>query len=123
MLATLCAYENRFGPYHPYTLRLAVMVAEGLDEGGDAARARRLLERTARDLDGVEEPAYELEMLVRSALRDVLTEQRDFVSAGAVQRRIVEATAARFGSDHAETSAERSRLEDLLFHDAACPAA
>ena len=30
MVVTLCCYEERFGPYHPITLRLMTDVAVGL---------------------------------------------------------------------------------------------
>jgi hypothetical protein len=45
MMATLCSYENCFGPYHPQTLALMTEVAAAFWRNGDARLARRLLER------------------------------------------------------------------------------
>ena len=43
MVATLCCYEERFGPYHPITLRLMTEVAI-------QSRHQALLERAIRDV-------------------------------------------------------------------------
>lgn len=50
MLATLCSYENQFGPYHPLTLRLMTEVGVAYGRGGEIETARRLLARAVRDL-------------------------------------------------------------------------
>ena len=50
MIATLCCYENQFGPYHPMTLRLMTEVGAEYGRQGDLEKARCLLERAARDL-------------------------------------------------------------------------
>ena len=55
MLATLCAYEDHFGPRHPQTLYLMVNVAFACYRAGEHLRGRILLERVvvefARYLD------------------------------------------------------------------------
>jgi hypothetical protein len=50
MLATLCCYENQFGPYHPLTLRMMAQVGAEFGRQGDLEKARCLLQRAARDL-------------------------------------------------------------------------
>jgi hypothetical protein len=50
MLATLCSYENRFGPYHPQTLILMAQLGIAYWLAGQFNHARRLLERAVRDL-------------------------------------------------------------------------
>ena len=39
MLATLCSYENLFGPYHPQTLRLMAEVANAYWQVGELGRS------------------------------------------------------------------------------------
>jgi hypothetical protein len=50
MVATLCCYENQFGPYHPITLRLMTEVGVEYARQGELDKARSLLERAVRDL-------------------------------------------------------------------------
>jgi hypothetical protein len=60
MLATLCCYENQFGPYHPATLRLMTEVGAEYGRQGELEKARCLLERAVRDLRrflGADHPA------------------------------------------------------------------
>ena len=71
MLATLCSYENCFGPYHPQTLRLMTMVALALWQAGEP-QARPLLERAIRDLGRHLETDRELRLRAIAALRDLL---------------------------------------------------
>lgn len=60
MVATLCCYENQFGPYHPVTLRLMTEVGVEYGRQGELEKARCLLGRAARDLErflGADHPA------------------------------------------------------------------
>jgi hypothetical protein len=60
MLATLCCYENQFGPYHPVTLRLMTEVGVEYGRQGEIKKATCLLQRAVRDLTrflGADHPA------------------------------------------------------------------
>ncbi len=60
MLATLCCYEQQFGPNSPVTLRLLAEVGAELGRRGETRTARVLLERASRDLTrflGADHPA------------------------------------------------------------------
>jgi FimV-like protein len=68
MIATLCSYENCFGPYHPQTLALTMELAAALWQSGDANSARRLLERVLRDAP----EDSELRARAKTVLGDIL---------------------------------------------------
>jgi FimV-like protein len=68
MIATLCSYENCFGPYHPQTLALTMELAAALWQSGDANSARRLLERVLRDAP----EDSELRSRAKAVLGDIL---------------------------------------------------
>jgi hypothetical protein len=60
MLATLCCYEQQFGPNSPVTLRLMAEVGAAFGRRGEIRTARTLLERASRDLTrflGADHPA------------------------------------------------------------------
>ncbi|HZV05354.1 MAG TPA: hypothetical protein VE999_09750 [Gemmataceae bacterium] len=107
LAATLCCYEERFGPCHPITLRLMTDVAIQL-------RHRALLERAIRDVQRFLGRTHELRLRALGPLRDLLVAQRDFRGAAAAQRELVECEAERKGCDHPETAAARKELEALL---------
>lgn len=106
-VATLCCYEERFGPYHPITLRLMTDVAIQL-------RHRILLERAIRDVQRFLGRTYELRLRAIASLRDLLLEEQDFAGAAVLQRELLESQVERLGLDHSETAAARIELEKLL---------
>jgi hypothetical protein len=114
MMATLCSYENCFGPYHPQTLGLMTQVAAACWQHGDRAIARRLLERAIADLQ------RDCEARVRAIgmLRDLLLEQGDLAKAAGVQRELLESQIVRLGEDHGDVKAARARLATILFASA-----
>jgi hypothetical protein len=120
MLATLCSYENLFGPYHPQTLRLMAEVANAYWQVGELGHARPLLERAVRDLGRHLGAEHELHLRALAALRDLLIAQRDYARAGAAQRDLLECLIRRLGSDHSETQAARACLALILFENVAC---
>jgi hypothetical protein len=103
-MATLCCYEERFGPYHPITLRLMTDVAIQL-------RHKALLERAIRDVQRFLGRTHELRLRAIVSLRDLLISQQDFPGAAGLQRELVE---CRIESDHPETAVARTELETLL---------
>jgi hypothetical protein len=50
MSATLCSYENLFGPYHPHTPRFVAEVATAYWQHGESRYARAVLERAVVDV-------------------------------------------------------------------------
>ena len=118
MLATLCSYENFFGPRHPQTLRLVAHVAIACREAGELDYARPLLERAVRDLGRFPDAEHDLRLLALAALRDLFVDQDDFEKAGAVQREILECQTRHLGADHAETLATRACLAAILLENA-----
>jgi hypothetical protein len=120
MLATLCSYENLFGPYHPQTLRLMAEVANAYWQAGELGHARPLLERTVRDLGRHLGTEHHLRLRAIATLRDLFVAQRDYEKAGAVQRDLLECQIRRLGSDHSETLAARARLAIILMENVAC---
>jgi hypothetical protein len=111
MMATLCSYENCFGPYHPQTLGLMTQVAAACWQDGNPAFARRLLERVIADL------GREAEARVRAIamLKDLLLEQGDLSTAAGVQRELLECQALRLGNEHPEAVTARRELAAILF--------
>jgi hypothetical protein len=120
MLATLCSYENLFGPYHPQTLRLMAEVANAYWQVGELGHARPLLERAVRDLGRHLGAEHELHLRAIAALRDLFIAQRDYERAGVAQRDLLECQIRRLGSDHSETQAARAYLALILFENIAC---
>jgi hypothetical protein len=115
MLATLCSYENLFGPYHPQTLRLMAEIANAYWQAGELGHARPLLERAVRDLGRHLGTGHDLRLRALAALRDLFVAQGDYERAGAAQRELLECQIRRLGSDHSETLAARARLATILF--------
>lgn len=111
MMATLCSYERCFGPYHPQTLGLMTEVAAACWQHGEAAFARRLLERVIADL------GREADARVRAIamLKDLLLEQGDLARAAGVQRELLECQIIRLGDEHPEAVAARAELAAILF--------
>jgi hypothetical protein len=117
MLATLCSYENLFGPYHPQTLLLMAQAADACWRAGELACARQLLERAARDLGRFLGTEHDLSLRAVAALRDLLIAQRDYERAAAVQRELLEYLVRRLGTDHSETLAARAELGKILLEN------
>jgi hypothetical protein len=115
MLATLCSYENLFGPYHPQTLFLMAEAANACWQAGELAYARPLLERVVRDLARFLGTEHDLRLRAIAALRDLFIAQHDYERAGATQRELSEYLIQRLGTDHPETLAARTRLEKILW--------
>src|SRR5580704_2505736 len=81
MVATLCYYESRFGPYHPHTLRLMAQVADAYLQAGELGHARLLLQRVIKDVGRCLSQDHELRLKAITNLRDLLVVQRDYESA------------------------------------------
>jgi len=107
MVATLCCYEERFGPYHPITLRLMTDVAIQL-------RHQALLERAIRDVQRFLGRTHELRLRGIVSLRDLLIAQQDFPGAAVLQRELLECQIELDGSNHHQTAEARTELETLL---------
>jgi hypothetical protein len=123
MLATLCSYENFFGPYHPQTLLLMVEVANACRQAGELSYARPLLERAVRDLGRFLGTEQVLRLRAIAALRDLFIAQRDYERAGASQRELLEYQIRRLGTDHSETLAARAHLGKILLENVPCASA
>ena len=114
MIATLCSYENFFGPFHPQTLMLTTLLAAALQKAGEANQARRLLEKVIADSARYLGPEHLARLAASEALRDLFIAQGDIASAAAVQRELLECRMRRLGSDHATTVTARDRLCEML---------
>jgi len=114
MLATLCSYENFFGPRHPQTLLLMAETANACWQAGELDYARPLLERTVRDLGRIFGAQHDLRLRAMAALRDLFIAQCDYEKAGTLQREVLECQIRRLGGDHAETLDARARLATIL---------
>jgi hypothetical protein len=114
MLATLCSYESRFGPYHPQTLCLTAQVAIAHWQAGEPGPARPLLERAVRDMDHCLGREHDLRLRAIVALRDLLAAQRDHERAASVQRELLECQIRKLGCDHPETVRTRAGLATML---------
>jgi hypothetical protein len=77
MRATLCSYENWFGPYHPNTLRMLVEAGVAHAEHGELGTARRLFEHAIRDLGRTLGWEHDLRLRAMGALREVCARQGD----------------------------------------------
>jgi hypothetical protein len=114
MAATLYSYECLLGPYHPQTLHLMAEVALALWRHGEAAEARRLLERTTADIGRYLGRDHDLRLRTIAALRDLLINQRDYENAATFQKELLECQMARLGPDHPETLTARATLSGIL---------
>lgn len=119
MAATLCFYENSFGPYHPQTLRLTTTVAIAYGQHGESELAIGLLERVLRDVQRIAVRNGDLRLRAMVALRDLWLERGDLSKAASAQREVIACQADVLGSDHPETIASRAYLATLLFDAAA----
>lgn len=77
MVATLCSYENCFGPYHPQTLQLTTTVAVIYGQCGDCELAVRLLERVLRDVQRIAGRDTGLRLRAAIALRDLWLQRQN----------------------------------------------
>jgi hypothetical protein len=76
MMAMLCSYEDRFGPYHPQTLALTTKLAGLLLQCGQVSQGGALLERVVRDARQYLAPHHEVRLKAVAALRDFLGDQQ-----------------------------------------------
>jgi hypothetical protein len=90
MLATLCSYEERFGPCSLYTLRLAGLVAAEFGRIGDTIRARGLLEQVVRNAARAPGPGRQLRIDALIGLRELLLAEGETARAADVQRELAE---------------------------------
>jgi hypothetical protein len=117
IMATLCSYENWFGPYHPQTLCLMAQVAIAFWQSGESNYARPLLERVVRDAGRHLGRAHDVYLGAVTALRDLLVAQREYTQAAAVQTELLECQTIRLGGDHPETRASRAHLSRLMLEN------
>jgi Tetratricopeptide repeat len=115
MLATLCSYENSFGPYHPQTLGLMANVAIACWQAGEIQYARPLLERAVADLARHLDRHHQLRLRAIATLKDVLLAQREYDRAVALEKELLECQTERLGCDHPETLATKADLGTILF--------
>jgi hypothetical protein len=97
MLATLCSYENLFGPYHPHTLHLMAEAGLALWHHGELTYAQPLLERAARDIGRCFGRDDETRLRALEALRDLLFEQGQYDRVSAIQTELLECQRDRLG--------------------------
>jgi hypothetical protein len=114
MLATLCSYENWFGPYHPQTLRLMTQVAIACWHSGEPEYARAMLEKAIANLGKSVGLNHDLRLSAMVALRDLFISQHDFQKAAVVAKELLECESERLGNQHPETMAIRANLAQLL---------
>jgi hypothetical protein len=88
MLATLCSYEARFGPNHPYTLILTTHLGGAYWRAGRSDRARVLLERAVRDLARYVGRDCDSRLQAMVALRHLYSSECDFERADAIRREL-----------------------------------
>jgi hypothetical protein len=120
MLATLCYYQDCFGPYHPQTLCLMTQVGIAYSQAGEQPVARGLLERVVRDLGRVLGANHDLRLRAIAALRDLLVAQGDYERAVSVQKELLECQTQRLGNDHPDTIATRANLTRILLEKITC---
>ena len=89
MLATLCSYENWFGPYHPQPLRLMTQLALAFRNAHELHLAQLLLERAVKDSERLLGLDHDLRLGAPLSLRDVYREQQEWARAATVQKEIV----------------------------------
>jgi len=114
MLATLCSYESRFGPYHPQTLCLMAHVAVAYWRAGETRQARPLLERVVRDVGRFLGRDHELRLRAIATLSNILVAESNYERAAEVQSELVKCRTQLLGSDHPETLATRGDLARIL---------
>lgn len=119
MTATLCAYESCFGPYHPQTLNLTIMLAIAYEQSGEPELAARLLERVLRDSQRVVRRDLQLRLRTAVALRDLWVRQDDLLKAASAQKEVLACQTEALGREHPDTLAARTYLATLLFDTAA----
>jgi hypothetical protein len=122
MLATLCSYESRFGPYHPQTLCLMTRLGAAYWQAGEPRRARPLLERAVRDLGRHLGESHDLRLRALATLRDLFVAQGEYSRAASIQKEVFECQAQRLGRDHPETQVTRAKLAAILLDNISDPA-
>jgi eukaryotic-like serine/threonine-protein kinase len=122
MLATLCSYESRFGPYHPQTLCMMTHLGAAYWQAGEPRRARPLLERAVRDLGRHLGESHDLRLSALTTLRDLFVAQGDYQRAASIQKELLECQTQRLGRDHPETQVTRAKLANILLENVSDPA-
>jgi hypothetical protein len=115
MLATLCSYENRFGPYHLQTLILMTQLGVAYWQAGQSDHARPLLEMAARDLARNFGRDCEARLQALTALRDLYSSECDFDRAEAIERELC-VRQARMETNEEGVNCEYSPLGKFIFH-------
>ncbi len=115
MLATLCSYEERFGPYHPQTLILMAQLGVAYWQAGQSDHARPLLERAARDLARKFGRDCEAQLRVLTALRNLYSTERDSDQAAVIRRELCELQ-KRMDINEKDAHSEYSPLGKFIFH-------
>jgi hypothetical protein len=121
MMATLCVYENWFGPFHTHTLQMMTLVAIAQAQRGAFAEACRLLERVLRDIQRLARPNHNLRLQAATTLRDCWLQQRVLLKATAAQKEVLNCQIERFGVEHPEAVAARKLLASLLLNTRSGP--
>jgi len=101
------------------TLRLLTEVGTALWRHDRTDDALIVLQRGLRDATRALGRNHGLRLRVLAALREIFTEIDDYEKAAAVQKELLECNAEIFGEEHAETSAARETLAQLLLRNAA----
>jgi hypothetical protein len=114
MMATLASYQGLFGPYHPQTLALTIVLAVALYDSGNPMDGRRLLERAVGDLTrhhGKHHPVCIRPLEAWSAL---LSREGEWKAALPVQQELLECRSHILGQDHPDSVAAGSNLSATL---------
>ena len=119
MIATLHSYENTFGPYAAQTLALAIQIGRALWAEGDCHNARRLFEHCVRYLPGHGEAALSIRITALTLLRDLLSDMREYESAIAVQRELIECRLQSEGPNDPGVRSEKAGLAGMLLQNRA----
>ena len=114
MIATLCSYQDFFGPHHPQTLCLMTEVGVAFWCHGELVRARCLLELAIRDLERYLGREHDVRLRAIAALRDLFIQQGEYENAEAVQKELLECHIQRLGGDHPQTAATRADLATII---------
>ena len=114
MFATLCSYENLFGPYHPQTLYLAMQLGFALRRRGQLDSARRVLEGCLRSVCQALGRDHDWRAQILNALREILVLQGDNSRAAEIHAELLNCRTRRLGADHPDSKMVRDQLAAML---------
>jgi hypothetical protein len=114
MLATLASYQGLFGPYHPQTLAMTIVLAVALCDSGHRADGRRLLERAIHDLTKHHGRHHPVRIRALEAWSTLLCQDRDWGAALPIQRELLDCRTQLLGHDHPDALAIRNDLSATL---------